>query len=130
MTRTTGHSRLGAIAATTAVVTCATATLSLSMTGIAQATPISVSGSMEGALQIHPGDWIAAGYHFRVQGAKSGGSYTFQQAEVRLPVSCSAGSKTIAGNITVPLAVGPWTVLLLFPTHDMAEVDGAGPPGF
>ncbi|MCQ4081731.1 hypothetical protein NGB36_14210 [Streptomyces sp. RB6PN25] len=110
MTRTIPRSRLGAIATTAAVVTCATAALSLSTAGIAQAAPISVSGSMEGALQIHPGDWVAAGYHFRVQGAKSGGTYTFAQAEVRLPVSCSAGSKSVAGDITVPLATGPWTV--------------------
>jgi hypothetical protein len=81
----------------------------LGLGAVAVATPFSLSGSMEGALKIDPGDWVAAGYHFKVGGAAAGGDYSFPGAGVTLPVSCTSGGSA-TGSIVVPLRSGPWTV--------------------
>ncbi|HVT76320.1 MAG TPA: hypothetical protein VHD87_04765 [Acidimicrobiales bacterium] len=77
--------------------------------GAGQATAITISGTMEGnnlgSNAIHAGDWIAGGYHLQGQ---AGTPYTFANAKVTIPVSCTDGD-TVAGNIVVPLAPGPWT---------------------
>ncbi|MBV8296240.1 MAG: hypothetical protein JO085_05330, partial [Acidimicrobiia bacterium] len=82
----------------------------LIITPSALATPISISGSMEGnnlgPNAISPGDWISGGYHFQGQ---AGATYVFQDAKVTIPVSCTDGG-SVVGNIVVKLFEGPWAL--------------------
>ncbi|MBV8302926.1 MAG: hypothetical protein JOZ04_01855, partial [Acidimicrobiia bacterium] len=83
----------------------------LIITPSALATPVSISGSMEGnnlgTNAIRPGDWISGGYHFQGQ---AGATYVFQGAKVTIPVSCTDGKPPV-GNIVVNLFEGPWVLL-------------------
>lgn len=63
-----------------------------------------VTGSMEGAMTIHPGDWVSGGYNFVLPGNNGKNMATvvgFDQTTVTIPVTCSGGSG--GGNIVVPL---------------------------
>jgi hypothetical protein len=56
--------------------------------------------SMEGALTIHPGDWISGGYSFKFISGNHAATLYRVTATVTVPVACAGGS---VENITVPL---------------------------
>ena len=80
--------------------------------GRAWATGIAISGTMEGnnlgSQAVHAGDWIAAGYDFKINGSHAAATVGFGGPRVDIPVSCTDGGQTV-GTISVPLAGGPYS---------------------
>ncbi|MBV9042909.1 MAG: hypothetical protein JOZ68_18060 [Acidimicrobiia bacterium] len=80
--------------------------------GPASAAGIAISGSMEGnnlgANAVHAGDWVAAGYDFKINGSHPTTTIGFGGARVDIPVSCTDGG-TVVGTIRIPLAGGPYS---------------------
>lgn len=56
--------------------------------------------SMEGNLNIRPGDWISGGYNFKFVSSSHGATQYTVTATVTVPVTCSGGS---IENIIIPL---------------------------
>ena len=70
---------------------------------------ISINGSMEGNLQIQPGDWVGGGYQFDYAGNHPASTVQFTGATVTLNVSCSS-SGTSPSPYVIDLAAGPYNV--------------------
>jgi len=51
---------------------------------------IMINGSMEGNLQIQPGDWIGGGYQFDITGSHPAATYQFSGATLTLNISCNS----------------------------------------
>ena len=64
-------------------------------------------GNNLGANAVHPGDWIAGGYDFKINGSHAATTVGFGDARVDIPVSCSDGG-AVVGTIRVPLTGGPY----------------------
>jgi len=63
--------------------------------------PITISGSMEGNLPVHPNDTLRAGYDFTIPGAHPAATVTVSSATVSLTVQC-ADKSTVPLSITFP----------------------------
>ena len=59
---------------------------------IAGATTVTISGSMEGALQIKPGQTVSAGYDFTIPGNNSADAVSFTNGSVTISGPCKGGS--------------------------------------
>lgn len=75
--------------------------------GTALASSIQLSGSMEGAIKVSPGDWIAAGYHFTLPGSHPADTVQLANAQVILTGPCTAGG---TGTVVIPLSAGPYDI--------------------
>jgi hypothetical protein len=74
---------------------------------VATASTFTITGSMEGNIQISNGDDVAAGYVFSVQGSHPDMSVEMANASVVFSGSCSNGG---TDTLTVPLKPGPFSV--------------------
>lgn len=70
---------------------------------------ISINGSMEGNLQIQPGDWVDGGYQFTIPGTHPASTVQFAAATVTLDVSCNSNG-TSPSPYVINLGSGPYTV--------------------
>jgi hypothetical protein len=62
---------------------------------------VSITSQAEGSLKIEPGDYVSAGYQFTIPGWHAETVVGLFNAVVTIPVSCTSGSGTVAGNIVV-----------------------------
>src|SRR5207244_2188177 len=62
--------------------------------------------SMEGHLDLHAGDWIAAGYSLAMPGAHPEATVLVSDATVTLPIRCADNGAAI-GQIVIGLTSGP-----------------------
>ncbi|HWC34048.1 MAG TPA: hypothetical protein VG650_04380 [Mycobacteriales bacterium] len=62
---------------------------------------LTISGSMEGNLPVHPGDTLRAGYDFTMPGSHPAATVTVSNAQVSLTVKCQNGS-TVPVTIALP----------------------------
>ena len=74
---------------------------------IAQANTVTISGSMEGSIQISNGDWVSGGYAFSVQGSHPAMTVYMENASITFSGNCSNGG---TGALTVPLKAGPYSI--------------------
>ena len=72
---------------------------------------VTISGGMQGNLQIKPGDPVSAGYVFAMPGHHQATAVNFLSTSVVLPLSCTSSGPTV-GTVTVNLSAGPYTVAL------------------
>ena len=77
----------------------------LVFTVAAQANTVTISGSMEGAIKISNGDFVAAGYQFTIPGGHPDTHVTIAQATVTITGPCSNGG---TDTVTIPLKAGPY----------------------
>lgn len=70
---------------------------------------ISINGSMEGNLQIQPGDWVDGGYQFTIPGNHPASTVQFAGATVTLDVSCNSNG-TSPSPYVINLGSGPYSV--------------------
>ena len=94
-----------AFALTLVIVAC------LAVSASALASNVEVKGSMEGAIKIANGDFVAGGYIFNVTGAHPEERVLFAEAKVVFHGTCSNGSTE--NTLLVPLSPGPaggWVV--------------------
>ena len=77
-----------AFALTLAIATC------LAFAVSASAHSLEISGSMEGAIKIHNGDFVAAGYIFNVKGGHPEEHVLFDEARSRSRANAAMGAKT------------------------------------
>jgi hypothetical protein len=75
--------------------------------GTALANQISISGSMEGSINISPGDWVAAGYDITIPGSHPGETVQLANAHVVISGSCTNGG---SDSVVIPLSAGPYTI--------------------
>jgi hypothetical protein len=61
---------------------------------------VTISGSMEGNLPVHPGDTIKAGYDFTLPGSQTADTVSFSNVSVTLPVQCPNGTTDM---LTIPM---------------------------
>ena len=84
------------------------ALVALVVPGVALANEVSISGSMEGSIQISQGDFVAGGYIFNFQGAHPAATVAVANASVVFVGKCSNGSSD--NTLTIPLSPGPYQV--------------------
>src|SRR5438093_8674448 len=85
---------------------------------------LNFTGSMEGDMDIHPGDWAAAGYFLRIDGNHPATTIFVDNASVTIHVTCPPG--TLTGDIVIPLDPGPVTIPANSPTRQpSADQDAA-----
>lgn len=92
----------------TCLVFALVAALGAVFAGPASATVAAISGSMEGAIKISPGDWVSAGYRFSIPGSHPAETVWVASAQVSLSGPCTNGG---SATVVVPLSAGPYTVL-------------------
>ena len=83
----------------------------LAFSASALASNVELKGSMEGAIKIANGDFVAGGYIFNVTGAHPEERVFFAEAKVVFHGACSNGSPE--NTLVVPLSPGPaggWVV--------------------
>ena len=78
----------------------------LALSGVASANSIQISGSMEGAIKITPGDIVSAGYIFQLNNPVAQ-TVTFAGAQITFSGKCSTGG---TGSFTVPISSGPYQI--------------------
>ena len=86
------------------LVACASAAALAVFPASALANTVSISGSMEGAIQIANGDSVAAGYQFSLMGAHPEAHVLMANASVTFTGTCSNGSP--ANTLSIPLRSG------------------------
>lgn len=90
----------------TAIATAtSTATATATLTPTPAGKSLTITGSMEGSLDIKAGDFVAAGYSLTIPGSHAATDVTVSSARVTLAVTCANGS---TASIVVPLAAGPY----------------------
>ena len=77
----------------------------LALSGLALANVVSISGSMEGSVRISNGDYVAAGYRFRIPGGHPETHVLIANASVVFQGRCSNGSSL--NTLTIHLRPGP-----------------------
>lgn len=70
---------------------------------------IMINGSMEGNLQIQPGDWIGGGYQFSINGNHPAATVEFSGATLTLNISCNSNG-TNPFPFMFNLSGGPYSV--------------------
>jgi hypothetical protein len=69
---------------------------------VAAPAAISISGSMEGALKIHPGDTVYGGFDFTAPGSHPAETVSFAGGTVTIIGTCSNGQTDNLGTIAIP----------------------------
>jgi hypothetical protein len=71
------------------------------------ASTVTITGSMEGNLPVHPGDTLRAGYDFTIPGTHPAATVRVFDASVSLTVDCPGGSTV---PVTIPLPAQFYTI--------------------
>ncbi len=79
------------------------------LAGPAWATSVTITGSMEGATQASPGDWLSSGYSLTMPGSHAAAAVSFVSAQVVIHGRCASNHATTQ-DITVPLSGGPYSI--------------------
>src|SRR5690349_1858571 len=88
-----------------AVIAFAMLALTMALAGVAAAATLTVSGSMEGALQIKPGDVVSGGYDFTIPGGSGMNTVSFTGGSVSITGPCKGGvdsGKSVTLTINLP----------------------------
>ena len=71
------------------------------------ASPVTITGSMEGNLPVHPGDTLRAGYDFTIPGTHPAATVRVSGASVALTVDCPRGATV---PVTIPLPAQSYSI--------------------